>query len=90
MAVRWAVPTLYAIGPGSRAEVLLRFPGNEESLLSGEFIGIEETAGRPAIIKAKLGRGQLLMFITNPMFRHQNIGEYRLLFNAILNFRNGY
>jgi hypothetical protein len=85
--VRWAVSTLYAVEPESRAEVLLRFQGEEESLLSGEFVGIEETADRPAVIKVPLGKGHLLMFVTNPMFRHQNIGEYRLLFNAILNFR---
>jgi hypothetical protein len=89
MPVRWAVPTLYAVEEDSGAEVLLRFQGKEESLLSGEFIGIEETADRPAIIGVPLGQGHLLMFITNPMFRHQNIGEYRLLFNAIFNFKDG-
>lgn len=88
MPVRWAVSTLYAVAPDARADVLLRFQGKEESLLSGEFISIEETAGRPAIIRVPLGQGQLLMFIINPMFRHQNIGEYRLLFNAIFNFRS--
>ena len=88
MPVRWAVPTLYAVAPEARAEVLLRFQGSKESLLSGEFIGIEETTDRPAVIKVQLGKGHLLMFATNPMFRHQNLGEYRLLFNAILNFKN--
>jgi len=88
MPVRWAVPTLYSVASEASAEVLLRFHGKEKSLLSGEFIGIPETAGRPAIIKVPLGRGLLLMFIINPMFRHQNIGEYRLLFNAIFYYRN--
>lgn len=88
MPVRWAVPTLYAVAQGARVEVLLRFQGEPESLLSGEFHGIEETSGRPAIMRAPLGRGQLLMFVTNPMFRHQNVGEYRLLYNAILGFES--
>jgi len=87
MPVRWAVSTLYAVEEDSSAEILLRFRGKKESLLSGEFIGIEETAGRPAVIAVPLGEGRLMMFVTNPMFRHQNIGEYRLLFNAILNFK---
>ena len=89
MPVRWAVPRLYSIDPESDAEAFLRFQGKADSLLSGEFVGIEETAGRPAIIRMQLGRGCLLMFVTNPMFRHQNIGEYRLLYNAILNFMHG-
>ena len=87
--VRWAVPTLYSVAPDARADVLLRFRGKAESLLSGEFIGIEETAGRPAIIRVRMGEGTLLMFSINPMFRHQNIGEYRLLFNAIFHPFNG-
>lgn len=87
LPVRWAVPSLYAVAPEARADVLLTFAGRPDSLLSGEFIGIEETAGRPAVIRASLGKGRCLLFATNPMFRHQNLGEYRLLFNAILNFR---
>jgi hypothetical protein len=85
--VRWAVSKLYSVAPDAQVEVLLRFQGKLESLLSGEFIGIEETSDRPAIINVQLGKGNIVMFVTNPMFRHQNIGEYRLLFNAILNFR---
>jgi hypothetical protein len=84
MPVRWASSTLYAVAPTAKAEVLMRFKGTPDTLLSGECVGIGETAGRPAIIRAPLGQGQLLMFATNPMYRHQNIGEYRLLFNAIL------
>ncbi|MFB3828125.1 MAG: M14 family zinc carboxypeptidase [Bryobacteraceae bacterium] len=83
MPVRWASSTLYKVAPTAQAEVLLRFKGTPDALLSGECIGIEETAGRPAIIRAPMGQGQLVMFVTNPMFRHQNVGEYRLLFNAI-------
>jgi hypothetical protein len=86
--VRWAVPTLYEVSEDSHAKVMLRFTGRQESLLSGEFIGIEETADRPAVIRMPLGKGHLLMFVTNPMFRHQNLGEYRLLFNAIFNFKS--
>jgi len=83
--VRWATATLYAVAPTAGADVLLRFQGGPEGLLSGELNGIEEISGRPAIIRAPLGQGQILMFATNPMFRHQNIGEYRLLYNAIFN-----
>ena len=89
MPLRWAVPVLYEVAPDARADVLLRFEGKKESLLSGEFIGIEETVDRPAIIRVPLGNGTLVLFVTNPMFRHQNIGEYRLLFNAIFHFNDG-
>jgi len=69
-----ATATLYAVAPTAGADVLLRFQGGPEGLLSGELNGIEEISGRPAIIRAPLGQGQILMFATNPMFRHQNIG----------------
>ena len=28
------------------------------------------------------------MFTTNPIWRWQNMGEYRMVFNSLINFRN--
>ena len=30
---------------------------------------------------------RVLLFATNPCYRWQNIGEFRMLFNAILNYK---
>jgi len=35
-----------------------------------------------------VGRGHVVMFATNPMWRHQTQGEFFLVFNAALNFDN--
>jgi hypothetical protein len=41
-----------------------------------------------AIVDVPVGRGHVVMFATNPMWRHQTQGEFFLLFNAALNFDN--
>jgi hypothetical protein len=34
------------------------------------------------------GKGEVVMFATNPVWRWQNMGEYRMVFNTLMNFRN--
>ena len=50
--------------------------------------GAEEVHNRPAIVAMPVGEGQVLMFATNPIYRWQNFGEYRMLYNALFNYRN--
>ena len=50
--------------------------------------GGNELANRPAIVDVPVGRGHVVMFATNPMWRHQTQGEFFLLFNAALNYNN--
>jgi hypothetical protein len=35
-----------------------------------------------------LGSGQIVMFATNPVYRWQNFGEYRMLYNAMFNYKD--
>ena len=70
-----------------RPRVVLRFAREERNLLiSGMLAGGAELANRPAIVDVPVGRGHVLLFATNPMWRHQTQGEFFLLFNAALNF----
>ena len=72
-----------------RPRVVMRFARDERSLLvSGMLAGGSELANRPAIVDVPAGRGHVLLFATNPMWRHQTQGEFFLLFNAVLNFDN--
>ena len=50
--------------------------------------GGSELAGKPAVVDVPVGKGHVVMFATNPMWRHQTQGEFFLLFNAALNFNN--
>ncbi len=70
-----------------RPRVVLRFASDEKKLLiSGMLAGGSELANAPAVIDVPVGRGHILMFANNPMWRHQTHGSFFLLFNAALNF----
>ena len=75
--------------PQLRPRVVLRFVSDEKNLLvSGMLAGANELANRPAVVDVPVGRGHVVMFATNPMWRHQTQGEFFLVFNAALNFDN--
>ncbi|HEV2800296.1 MAG TPA: M14 family zinc carboxypeptidase [Pyrinomonadaceae bacterium] len=70
-----------------RPRVVMRFAREERDLLvSGMLAGGAELANRAAVIDVPYGRGHILLFATNPMWRHQTQGEFFLLFNAALNY----
>jgi hypothetical protein len=75
--------------PELRPRVVLRFAQDEKNLLvSGMLAGGSELANRPAVIDVPVGRGHVVMFAGNPMWRHQTQGSFFLLFNAALNYDN--
>ena len=89
------VPVRYANGPLFRMSgemdkqnVLLRFPGGDKSVLSGLFNASDDIKGRAAVVVTAEGKGEVVMFTTNPVWRWQNMGEYRMIFNTLMNFRN--
>jgi hypothetical protein len=72
-----------------RPRVVMRFVTDEKNLLvSGMLAGGSELANKPAVVDVPVGRGHVVMFATNPMWRHQTQGEFFLLFNAALNYDN--
>jgi hypothetical protein len=75
--------------PQMRPRVVLRFATDEKNLLvSGMLAGGSELTGKPAVVDVPVGKGHVVMFATNPMWRHQTQGAFFLLFNAALNFNN--
>jgi len=75
--------------PSSRPRIVLRFASDEKNLLvSGMLAGGNELANRPAVVDVPVGKGHVVMFATNPMWRHQTQGEFFLIFNAALNYDN--
>ena len=69
-----------------KVRVLLRFDKKEELLISGMMRGAEELQNKPAVIDVSLGKGHVLFFAINPMWRHETHGSFSLLFNAAMNF----
>jgi hypothetical protein len=87
--VRWANGPLLTVAREDREQqILMRFPGGDQNVLSGLMKGANEIAGRPAIVDTPVGQGHVLMFATNPCYRWQNLGEFRMLFNAVLNYND--
>jgi hypothetical protein len=87
--VRYAGGPLFRLDPDqNKADVLMRYPGGDKSVLSGLFNGADEIKNRAAILKAAVGKGEIVMFATNPIWRWQNLGEFRMMFNTILNYQN--
>jgi len=70
----------------SRPRVVLRFAPEKELLVSGMLAGGADLAGKAAVVDVPVGKGHVVMFANNPMWRHQTHGSFSLLFNAILNF----
>ena len=89
MPVRWAGgPLLRACREQAAAGCWRTFPGGDESVLSGLMRGAQEIRGQAAVIDAPEGKGHVVLFATNPAYRWQNLGEFNMLANAILNFND--
>ncbi len=68
-----------------RPEVILRFTGNKDLLLDGLLDKSGSIAEHAVVVNAHLGQGSVLLFGNNPIYRGETIGDYALVFNAILN-----
>jgi hypothetical protein len=67
---------------------LMKYIGGEAGVLSGLMRNPNEIRNRPAIIDAPAGKGRILLYATNPVYRWQNWGEFNLVFNALMNFND--
>jgi len=74
--------------PETRPRVVLRFAPEKDLFVSGMLAGGAELAGKAAVVDVPVGRGHVVMFANNPMWRHETHGSFSLLFNAILNYDN--
>jgi hypothetical protein len=89
LPVRWAGGPLLAVPESDREQqVVMRFPGGDQNVMGGLMKGANEIRNRPAILDVPVGQGQVLMFATNPCYRWQNYGEFRMLFNSVLNYND--
>jgi len=70
----------------SRPRIVLRFAPEKDLLVSGMLAGGADLAGRPAVVDVPVGKGHVVMFANNPMWRHETHGSFFLVFNAALNY----
>ena len=83
-SVRWPAGDAAADAAG----VLMRYPGGDEHVLSGLMRGANEIRNRPTIVDPPSGKGRVIMFANNPIYRWQNFGEFDMVFNTVLNFND--
>jgi len=62
----------------------MRFPGGDANVLSGLMRGADQVKNRPAIVDAPSGKGRVVLYSINPIYRWQNFGEHNLVFNALM------
>ena len=73
--------------PEDRPRVVVSFAKQADHLLlSGMLDNGDELAGKPVVIDAPRGRGHVLLFANNPMWRQNTQGSYALVMNAIMNW----
>jgi hypothetical protein len=76
----------FEIQPGQNNEMyetVVRY--RERDLLqSGWLIGEKHLSGQPAMVRAKVGEGQIILFGFRPQHRCQTHGTFKLFFNALL------
>ena len=74
------------IPPQFRPRVALRFDAQNTLLVSGLLDGGTDIAQRPVVVDVPVGKGHVVLFANNPIYRGETIGSYTLVFNTIVNF----
>jgi hypothetical protein len=76
----WLIPT------DQRPQVILRYADAKNLLIAGLLDNGDELAERAAVVDARYGKGHVLLFASNPIWRGETIGSYPLVLNAIVHF----
>lgn len=69
-----------------RPKVLLRFAPADKVWVSGGYGSAEGLAGAPAVVLCPAGKGNVLLFGINPMWRGETVGSWQLVTNALANW----
>jgi len=82
---------VFRVGLADEANVLARYVGGDDAVLSGLMDGgdgITDRAFAVDVPNAFNGKGRVLMFANNPIYRWQNHGEFNMIFNSIINWND--
>ncbi len=74
------------IPPGNRPRVIFRYADSKDLLISGLVEGGDEIAQHPAVVDAPSGKGHVVLFSINPVYRGETWGTYAMVLNTILNY----
>jgi hypothetical protein len=68
--------------------VVARFAKKDDLWVSGMLDKGEELADKPAVIDCPVGKGHVVLFANNPMWRWQTHGSHALVFNTVLHWEH--
>ena len=91
MPLKYLGGPLMSVGQADQGAVLGRYPGGDANVLSGLMRGADEIAGRPFAIDVPggyTGKGRVVLFSNNPVYRWQNHAEFNLMFNTLMNWND--
>jgi hypothetical protein len=91
MPIKYLGGPLMSVGTPDQGNVLARYVGGDDAVLSGLMRGASEIRERPFAVDVPggyTGRGRVLLFSNNPIYRWQNHGEFNMVFNSVLNWND--
>ena len=89
--VKYVGGTPFKVGIADEGNVLARYVGGDKAVLSGLMTGADSLKARPFAVdipNAVNGRGRVLLFANNPIYRWQNHGEFGMVFNSLINWND--
>jgi hypothetical protein len=89
LPVKYEGGPVLRVGLADQANILARYVGGDSSVLSGLMVGADQLRQRPFVVDvphAYNGKGHVILFANNPIYRWQNHGEFNMIFNAVLNW----
>jgi hypothetical protein len=89
--VKYVGGTPFTVGIADEGNVLARYAGGDKAVLSGLMTGADSLRSRPFAVdvpQAVKGRGRVILFANNPIYRWQNHGEFNMVFNSLINWND--
>lgn len=89
--VKYVGGTPFKVGIADEANVVARYVGGDKAVLSGLMTGADSLKNRPFVVDvpdAVKGRGRVILFANNPIYRWQNHGEFNMVFNSLVNWND--
>jgi hypothetical protein len=91
MPIKYFGGPLMSVGTPDQSGILARYVGGDAAVLSGLMKGADEIRQRPFAVDVPggySGKGRVVLFSNNPIYRWQNHGEFNLVFNTLLNWND--
>jgi 8-oxo-dGTP pyrophosphatase MutT (NUDIX family) len=91
LPIKYQNAPLLTVGAPDQSGILARYVGGDAGVLSGLMKGADEIRQRPFVVDVpggRPGKGRVVLFANNPIYRWQNHGEFNMVFNALINWND--